>query len=250
MLVDQGKSISVWFQTLLAQQPKRNSSNVLSLLQELADEASKYKRLARLHQTHGIPIYQYQELDSDLDPVSHFAQIIKIPSFDGYAIRAVPLPAHIGDLQIHRAQGLSTSECQQFILNLHSSHKLYRVLVNSYFFPHFSGTIIVQKRGLLLELAQGPHFDLNQQNCDSGNIFAAYLRLPNHSMCYNTTDTAIRSIMWQAVLFLKTGGKLINPLTFVDDLIQGYFEFVYHRQYGYKFIDYRNSSFWSSLPFE
>lgn len=242
MTKNQDDSFSDWLHFLF------ESKNLLAsqLRDEILDERSKYQRLRELSQDFNIPIYEYQLLTSF--DYRNFIKSIKVPFMDGFAIRAVPKGDKVSKMNIMRAQVLDIDQCYDFIWNLEEHPTFYSIIINSYFVPEFSGTIIARSNGILAEAAIGKHYNLSQQKLPADQLITATFFHPHKSFRYNTNENYKKLILWNAVKFILKENSFITPFDFIENVNYGYYEFVFHKDYGFRFIDYRDSEFWMSLP--
>jgi hypothetical protein len=242
MVKNQEDSFTDWLRSLM------ESKNLLvsQLRNEILDERSKYERLRELSQDFNIPIYEYQLLTCF--DYRNFIKSIKVPFMDGFAIRAVPKEDKISKMNIMRAQVSDINQCYDFIWNLEEHPTFYSIIINSYFVPEFSGTIIARNSGILAEAAIGKHHNLSQQKLPADQLFTATYFHPHRSFQYSTNEHYKKLVLWNAVNFILKEHSFINPFDFIENVNYGYYEFVFHKDYGFRFIDYRDSEFWMSLP--
>jgi hypothetical protein len=213
-------------------------------------DIDKVRRLDLLHENIGLPVYTYYAVDgADFS----FGNIELSQYFDAhrgdlFSIRAEPKEAADSRATMQRQHGLFRDACFQFVAELKGRAGWYNIKLTEYLNPDLAGTMIATPQGIIIEAVEGiQHMALTQQWVSQDSIILAQFMFPHHQFICNTKSPEIRRTLWGAAqsALINKGQRisLHNP----PQILFGYYEFIYSKGKGFRFFDFNNTKFFSSV---
>jgi len=235
-------SITVW----------TNELSRLGLLSESAAlslnryDSNKVTRLEYLYETIGLPIDVYlsvpgaEFVEGNSDLIALFSGL----KGEVFSVRAEPFGKDASEMKLPtaRSHGLDQRELFEFIEKLLPGKHFYRIRLCVYFVPDLSGHILISETGILIEATLGKLMGISQQWISKDQLIHAKLAFPCMTFTHSTEDTRIRSLLWEAIKYLRINkSRPISPHS-LPRFYFGYYEFVFSNRHGFRFVDFNQSS--------
>lgn len=212
------------------------------LQKTIEQDLTKWERLQKLHALIGLPI----DVHTDFNPADILADVKTVKEFFAghknarFSIKAEPLEQFTEQLPRHRKHGISQQECVAFVRDLQPKPQDYKISIWEYFESDVSGTIVIGEKEALVEAVAGSHSILTQGW--KGQIVRTRYDYTSEEL--EVPDDELRPIVKKALDALRCKGSSV--LTF-HGFVAGYFEFLYNKMLGLRFIDYNTTPMMSMV---
>ena len=238
-----GRGMEDYYHEILsAKQTERAHGSIMSTAEIQAERHSSALKRSRLA-SFGLPTFGHfgihpsrQEALASVPP--------EIRNTTAFLVRCEPFDQH-QSLKLERVLDVSWEQAVDFIDNLPAGHDKYKIEIRDFWNSDLCGTIISNGHGFtIVEIAEGNHADMDQK--DIRSITSGQFDAENIAPWFNWSEGSPTEHREVALTAIRYFIPRINRLNLSHLTI--YAEFVYHRTYGFRFVEATTTPFWTKRP--
>jgi hypothetical protein len=242
-MTEKGSAPSTTITSMAEQLNKLSGRHTAFTYGIVEQENSKVSRLQELAMRIGLPVYETQEFTLPSQGKSYLSACEAIIEQDWRL--ALRLTSDAGRKVLVRQLDADFEDARVVLERVQDLHNI-KAQVMPYRTPGQSGTILINRTKAVMEFVFGPHFWISKTPPEDEVIYSCSFDFPYLSLRYSTDDPRIRAKLYstfQAVLEYTTG---LSVMVLRESMPPLYAEFHWHKNKGYRFIEYSNSHHWTS----